>query len=156
MDPRLERTYLMFKPDGVQRGIVGEIIQRLEKKGFRLIAMKLVKATKEILDKHYAEHKEKPFFPKLCNYIMMGPVLCMVWQGRDIVKTARKMMGATNPLNAEPGTIRGDYCLDSGRNVIHGSDSVESAEREIKIWFKDEEILSYKREIDTWVYEDPL
>ena len=86
----------------------------------------------------------------------MGPVLCMVWQGRDIVKTARKMMGATNPLNAEPGTIRGDYCLDSGRNVIHGSDSVQSAEREIKIWFKDEEILSYKREIDTWVYEDPL
>ena len=156
MDPRRERTYLMFKPDGLQRGVVGEIISRLEKKGFRLLAMKLTKATKEILDKHYAEHIGKPFFEKLCKYIMSGPVICMVWQGRDIVKTARKMMGATNPLNAEPGTIRGDYCIDSGRNIIHGSDSVQSAEREIGIWFKPEEILDYKREVDTWVYEDPL
>ena len=118
--------------------------------------MKLYSPTKELLEEHYKDLKEKPFFPKLVSYMMMGPVVCMVWQGREVVKTGRKMLGATNPLNSEPGTIRGDFCIETGRNICHGSDSVESAEREIKLWFKEEEIQSYKRVGDTWIYEDPL
>ena len=153
MDAKLERTYIMIKPDGVQRGCVGEIIARFEKKGFKLLAMKLYSPSKQLLEEHYKELKEKPFFPKLVEYMMMGPVVCMIWQGREVVKTGRKMLGATNPLNSEPGTIRGDYCIESGRNIIHGSDSVESAEREIKLWFKPEEINEYKRDSDKWIYE---
>ena len=153
MDAKLERTYIMIKPDGVQRGCVGEIIARFEKKGFKLLAMKLYSPSKQLLEEHYKDLKEKPFFPKLVEYMMMGPVVCMIWQGREVVKTGRKMLGATNPLNSEPGTIRGDYCIESGRNIIHGSDSVESAEREIKLWFKPEEIDEYKRDSDKWIYE---
>ena len=153
MDAKLERTYIMIKPDGVQRGCVGEIIARFEKKGFKLLAMKLYSPSKQLLEEHYKDLKEKPFFPKLVEYMMMGPVVCMIWQGREVVKTGRKMLGATNPLNSEPGTIRGDYCIESGRNIIHGSDSVESAEREIKLWFKPEEINEYKRDTDKWIYE---
>lgn len=156
MDPRLERTYIMIKPDGVQRGIVGEIITRFEKKGFKLLAMKFYSPTKELLEEHYKDLKSKPFFPKLINYMLSGPVICMIWQGREVVKTGRKMLGATNPLNSEPGTIRGDFCIESGRNIIHGSDSVESAEREISLWFKQEEIQNYKRTGDNWIYEDPF
>ena len=153
MDAKLERTYIMIKPDGVQRGCVGEIIARFEKKGFKLLAMKLYSPSKQLLEEHYKDLKEKPFFPKLVEYMMMGPVVCMIWQGREVVKTGRKMLGATNPLNSEPGTIRGDYCIESGRNIIHGSDSVESAEREIKLWFKPEEINEYTRDSDKWLYE---
>ena len=153
MDAKLERTYIMIKPDGVQRGCVGEIIARFEKKGFKLLAMKLYSPSKQLLEEHYKDLKEKPFFPKLVEYMMMGPVVCMIWQGREVVKTGRKMLGATNPLNSEPGTIRGDYCIESGSNIIHGSDSVESAEREIKLWFKPEEINEYKRDSDKWIYE---
>ena len=153
MDAKLERTYIMIKPDGVQRGCVGEIIARFEKKGFKLLSMKLYSPSKQLLEEHYKDLKEKPFFPKLVEYMMMGPVVCMIWQGREVVKTGRKMLGATNPLNSEPGTIRGDYCIESGRNIIHGSDSVESAEREIKLWFKPEEINEYKRDSDKWIYE---
>ena len=153
MDAKLERTYIMIKPDGVQRGCVGEIIARFEKKGFKLLAMKLYSPSKQLLEEHYKDLKEKPFFPKLVEYMMMGPVVCMIWQGREVVKTGRKMLGATNPLNSEPGTIRGDYCIESGRNIIHGSDSVESAERELKLWFKPEEINEYKRDSDKWIYE---
>lgn len=153
MEAKLERTYIMIKPDGVQRGCVGEIIARFEKKGFKLLAMKLYSPSKQLLEEHYKDLKEKPFFPKLVEYMMMGPVVCMIWQGREVVKTGRKMLGATNPLNSEPGTIRGDYCIESGRNIIHGSDSVESAEREIKLWFKPEEINEYTRDSDKWIYE---
>ena len=153
MDAKLERTYIMIKPDGVQRGCVGEIIARFEKKGFKLLAMKLYSPSKQLLEEHYKDLKEKPFFAKLVEYMMMGPVVCMIWQGREVVKTGRKMLGATNPLNSEPGTIRGDYCIESGRNIIHGSDSVESAEREIKLWFKPEEINEYKRDSDNLIYE---
>lgn len=153
MEAKLERTYIMIKPDGVQRGCVGEIIARFEKKGFKLLAMKLYSPSKQLLEEHYKDLKEKPFFPKLVEYMMMGPVVCMIWQGREVVKTGRKMLGATNPLNSEPGTIRGDYCIESGRNIIHGSDSVESAEREIKLWFKPEEINQYTRDSDKWIYE---
>ena len=153
MEAKLERTYIMIKPDGVQRGCVGDIIARFEKKGFKLLAMKLYSPSKQLLEEHYKDLKEKPFFPKLVEYMMMGPVVCMIWQGREVVKTGRKMLGATNPLNSEPGTIRGDYCIESGRNIIHGSDSVESAEREIKLWFKPEEINQYTRDSDKWIYE---
>ena len=151
MYPRLERTYIMVKPDGVQRGIVGDIIARFEKKGFKLLALKLYSPTKELLEEHYRDLKDKPFFPDLVSYMLMGPVVSMIWQGREVVKTGRKMLGATNPLNSEPGTIRGDYCIESGRNIIHGSDSVESAEREIKLWFKPEEIQAYTRDADKWI-----
>ncbi|KEI41040.1 uncharacterized protein L969DRAFT_72734 [Mixia osmundae IAM 14324] len=130
-----EQTYIMIKPDGVQRGLVGEIISRFEKRGFKLVALKLVQATKEHLEKHYEDLKEKKFFPGLVNYMASGPVICMVWEGKDVVKTGRVMLGATNPLASNPGTIRGDYAIDVGRNVCHGSDAVESAKHEIGLWF---------------------
>ena len=155
-DPRLERSYIMIKPDGVQRGIVGQIIDRFEKKGFKILALKLYSPSKELLEEHYKDLKEKPFFKDLVDYMLMGPVVCMIWQGLQVVKTGRKMLGATNPLNSEPGTIRGDFCIESGRNIIHGSDSVESAEREIKLWFKEEEVQKYKRDADKWIYEQPF
>ena len=132
-DPRLERTFIMIKPDGVQRGLIGPIIERFEKRGYKLNALKLFSPTKQLLEEHYAEHKGKGFFNDLVNYMLMGPVVCMIWEGLDIVKTGRKMLGATKPLNSEPGTIRGDFSIETGRNIVHGSDSVESAEREIKL-----------------------
>ena len=156
MDPRLERTYLMVKPDGVQRGLVGEIIGRFERKGFKLLALKFFTPTRALLEEHYAEHKGKPFYEPLLEYMSMGPVVCMVWQGLNVVATSRKMMGATKPEKADPGTIRADFCVESGRNVIHGSDSVESAEREIKLWFKPEELQTYNREVAKWLYEKPF
>ena len=155
-DPRFERTYIMIKPDGVARGLVGQIIERFEWRGYKLTALKLFTPTKALLEEHYGEHKGKPFFEPLVNYMLMGPVVCMIWEGTDIVKTGRKMLGATKPLNSEPGTIRGDFSIDTGRNIVHGSDSVESAEREIKLWFKPEEIQKYKRDVDKWIYEKPM
>ncbi|KII88743.1 hypothetical protein PLICRDRAFT_141268 [Plicaturopsis crispa FD-325 SS-3] len=134
MSPQ-ERTYIMIKPDGVQRGLVGKIIQRFEERGFKLVALKLVHATPEHLEKHYADLKGKPFFPGLVKYMAAGPVVAMVWEGLDAVKTGRVMLGATNPLQSAVGTIRGDYALAVGRNICHGSDSVENAEKEIKLWF---------------------
>lgn len=130
-----ERTYIMIKPDGVQRGIVGEIISRFEKKGFFLRALKQTLPTEELLRAHYADLAEKAFFPKLLKYMLSGPVVCMVWEGKGAVATGRKMLGETNPLNSAPGTIRGDFCIDVGRNICHGSDSVESAKKEIALWF---------------------
>lgn len=156
MDPRLERTYIMIKPDGVQRGLVGQIIDRFEKKGFKLLALKLFSPARELLEEHYKDLKAKPFFKDLVDYMMMGPVVCMVWQGLQVVKTGRKMLGETNPLNSLPGSIRGDFCIEAGRNIIHGSDSVESAEREIKMWFKDDEVMQYNRDADKWIYEKPF
>ena len=146
----------MIKPDGVQRGLVGSIIERFERRGYKLTALKLYTPAKSLLEEHYGEHKGKPFFEPLVNYMLMGTVVCMIWEGLDIVKTGRKMLGATKPLNSEPGTIRGDFSIETGRNIVHGSDSVESAEREIKLWFKPEEINSYKRDVDKWVYEKPF
>ena len=134
-DPRLERTFIMIKPDGVQRGLIAPIIERFERRGYKLNALKLFSPSKALLEEHYGEHKGKPLFEPLVNYMLMGPVVCMIWEGLDIVKTGRKMLGATKPLNSEPGTIRGDYSIETGRNIVHGSDSVESAEREIKLWF---------------------
>ena len=149
----MERTYLMVKPDGVQRGICGEIVSRFEKKGLKLVAMKLMVIPKVVAENHYGEHKDKPFFPSLISYITSGPVLAMVWEGESAVSVCRNMMGKTNPKESAPGTIRGDFGMQTGMNIIHGSDSVESAEREISIFFKPEELVSYEKTIQSWIYE---
>ena len=149
----MERTYLMVKPDGVQRGLCGEIVSRFEKKGLKLVAMKLMVIPKETAETHYGEHKGKKFFDSLISYITSGPVLAMVWEGENAVAVCRQMMGKTNPQESAPGTIRGDYGMQVGMNIIHGSDSVESAEREISIFFKPEELVSYDRTVDAWIYE---
>ncbi|MBI3590307.1 MAG: nucleoside-diphosphate kinase [Candidatus Melainabacteria bacterium] len=149
----MERTFLAIKPDGVQRGLIGKVISRLEEKGFKLIAMKLMYLTNELAEKHYGEHKSKPFFNGLVGFITSGPIVAMVWQGKDAVSAVRKMMGKTNPLEAEIGTIRGDFAIDIGRNVVHGSDSSESAKREISIFFTEKEIIDWKPEIQKWLYE---
>ena len=149
----VERTYLMVKPDGVQRGLCGEIVTRFEKKGLKLVAMKLMVIPKAIAEKHYGEHKGKKFYDSLISYITSGPVLAMVWEGENAVSVCRNMMGKTNPQESAPGTIRGDYGMQTGMNLIHGSDSPESAEREIGIFFGPEELVSYERSADRWTYE---
>jgi len=148
----MERTFIMVKPDGVQRGLVGEIIKRFESKGFRLAALKLARPSKEHLEEHYKDLSARPFFPKLVNYMLSGPVVCMVWVGVGAVKTGRKMLGETNPADSLPGTIRGDFAIVVGMNICHGSDSVESAEREIGLWFPDG-VADYSKDADKWVYE---
>lgn len=152
----MERTFIAIKPDGVQRGYIGEIIQRFERKGFKLNGLKLMNVTREMAETHYGEHASKPFFQGLVNFITSGPIVAMVWEGANVVESARKMMGATNPKDAAPGTIRGDYAVDLGRNVIHGSDSVESAEREIRIFFQEAELVcGWERSVEGWTYENP-
>jgi nucleoside-diphosphate kinase len=149
----LERTFLMIKPDGVQRNLVGEIIQRLETKGFTLVGLKLMSVSRELAEQHYAVHKDKGFFAGLIEFITSGPVVAMVWEGEGIIASARKLIGATNPLSAEPGTIRGDFGVTVGRNLIHGSDGADTAKEEIKLWFKDEELVSWQPTINPWIYE---
>ncbi|CAJ0572846.1 unnamed protein product, partial [Mesorhabditis spiculigera] len=149
-----ERTFIAVKPDGVQRGLVGKIIQRFEDRGYKLVALKQVTPSKEHLEVHYQDLKDKPFFPSLISYMQSGPVVAMVWQGLDVVKQGRVMLGATNPLQSAPGTIRGDFCVQTGRNICHGSDAVDSANREIAHWFKNDEINDYNSDqINKWVYE---
>lgn len=143
----------MIKPDGVQRGIYPEIIRRFEQRGYKLAGLKLVSPGQKHLEDHYKDLAHLPFFPKLIEYMTSGPVIAMIWQGTDIVATGRKMLGKTKPLESEPGTIRGDFCIDVGRNIIHGSDSVESAKREIALWFKSEEIQTYTKVVETMIYE---
>jgi len=147
-----ERTYIMVKPDGVQRGLVGTIINRFESRGYQLLAAKLVQPTREILEQHYADLKSKSFFPGLVSFMLSGPLMCLVFSGKDVVRTGRRILGETNPLDSLPGTIRGDFGIDIGRNICHGSDAVETAEREIKLWFP-EGVLEYSKHIDSWVYE---
>jgi len=150
-----ERTYIMIKPDGVQRGLVGEIITRFEKKGYKLVALKMVTPTKEHSAKHYDDLKAKPFFKGLVEYMSCGtPVVCMVWEGKGVIKTGRVMLGATNPNDSAPGTIRGDYCISIGRNIIHGSDAHDSANDEIGLWFTDAEINEWAPTIFQWVGAD--
>lgn len=138
----MNRTFAMVKPDGVEKGLVGEIISRFEKKGLKIVALKIMKITPELAEKHYSEHKGKPFFADLVNFITSGPVAAMVLEGENVIPTVRTMMGATNPQDAAPGTIRGDFALTIDENIIHGSDSPESAMREIGIFFKEEEIVA--------------
>ncbi|WP_453995414.1 nucleoside-diphosphate kinase [Bacillus nitroreducens] len=148
----MEKTFLMVKPDGVQRQLIGEIISRFERKGFQLVGAKLMTIPTELAEQHYGEHKERPFFGELVDFITSGPVFAMVWQGENVIATARQMMGKTNPQDAAPGTIRGDFGLIVGKNVIHGSDSPASAEREISLFFKDEELVTYDKLINNWIY----
>jgi len=149
----LERTFLAIKPDGVQRGLVGEIIGRFEAKGFTLVGMKLITASRELAEEHYGVHKERPFFAGLVDFITSGPMVAMVWEGDGVVASARKMIGATNPLNSEPGTIRGDLAVNVGRNIIHGSDAVETANQEISLWFKAEELSAWTACLTPWIVE---
>lgn len=148
----MERTFIMIKPDGVQRGLVGEVIKRFESKGYFLAAMKMLVVDKSFAETHYADLSDKPFFPKLIDYITSGPVVATVWVGKAAVSTGRKIVGATDPLKSEPGTIRGDFCIELGRNVIHGSDAVESAEKEIALWFP-EGVVEYEHHSKPWIYE---
>jgi nucleoside-diphosphate kinase len=149
----IEQTYLMVKPDGVQRGLCGEIISRFEKKGLKIVAMKFMVIKKETAENHYGEHKGKGFYDSLISYITSGPVLAMVVEGENAVAVCRTMMGKTNPQESAPGTIRGDYGMVTGMNLIHGSDSPASAVREISIFFKPEELIQYNRTTDDWIYE---
>ncbi|XP_062479566.1 nucleoside diphosphate kinase [Pezoporus occidentalis] len=148
-----ERTFIAIKPDGVQRGLVGEVIKRFEQKGFRLVAMKLLQASEDLLKQHYIDLKDRPFYPGLVKYMTSGPVVAMVWEGLNVVKTGRVMLGETNPADSKPGTIRGDFCIQVGRNIIHGSDSVESAQKEINLWFKPAELVDFKSCAHDWIYE---
>jgi len=148
-----ERTYIMIKPDGVQRGLVGAIISRFEQRGYVLKGLKLFQASEELLKTHYSDLVEKKFFPSLLEYMLSGPVTCMVWEGKNAVKMGRQMLGATNPQESLPGTIRGDFSIEVGRNICHGSDSVENAEKEIALWFGDGELCEWEDHSKDWVYE---
>jgi nucleoside-diphosphate kinase len=143
----------MIKPDGVQRNLIGEIIRRFETKGFTLVGLKLMNVSRELAEQHYGVHKERPFFPGLVDFITSGPVTAMVWEGNGVIASARKIIGATKPLEAEPGTIRGDYGVTVGRNLIHGSDAPETAQYEIGLWFKEEELVNWQPTLTPWLYE---
>lgn len=149
----MERTFLAIKPDGVQRGLVGEIICRFEAKGFTLVGLKFMQVSRELAEQHYDVHREKQFFKGLVEFITSGPVVAMVWEGDGVVAAARKMIGSTNPLTAEPGTIRGDFGVDIGRNIIHGSDAAETAQQEVSLWFKEEELASWEPSLTPWIRE---
>jgi len=149
-DMAREQTFVMVKPDGVQRGLVGEIVARFERKGLKLVAAKLVQVSKELAEAHYAEHRERPFFGELVQFITSSPVFAMILEGESAIAVVRAMMGKTNPAEAAPGTIRGDLGLTIGMNVVHGSDSPESAKREIELWFP-EGALTYERTVDAWL-----
>jgi len=148
-----ERSFIMIKPDGVQRGLVGEIIKRFEQKGFKLVAIRMMRPGKQHLEEHYADLSKRPFFPGLVKYMDSGPVVAMCWEGDGVVKTGRVMLGETNPKDSKPGTIRGDYCIQVGRNVIHGSDSVDSANHEIGLWFTDKDLCDWTPAAEAWIAE---
>ncbi len=149
----MERTFIMIKPDGVQRGLVGEVISRFERKGFTLVGMKLMSVSRELAEKHYGVHKDKPFFAGLVDFITASPVVAMVWQGDNVISAARTLIGATNPISAAPGTIRGDYAVTIGRNLIHGSDAMETAQAEIALWFQESELVGWEPATKGWLYE---
>lgn len=149
----MERTLVIIKPDGVQRGLIGPILGRLERRGLRFAALKLMQITPDLAERHYAVHKGKPFYEGLIQFITSGPVVMAVVEGRDAINIVRKTLGATNPAQAEPGTIRADFGLEVGRNLVHGSDGTETAAYEIPIFFHESEILSYERAVDSWINE---
>ena len=149
----MEQTFLMVKPDGVSRGLVGEVVGRLESKGLKIAAMKMIKIDEDLAKRHYGEHEGKPFFDDLVSFITSGPVVAMVVEGKEAVNVCRTLIGATDPKEAGPGTIRGDFGIDVGRNMVHGSDSLESADREISLFFTPEELIDYKRCDEDWIYE---
>jgi nucleoside-diphosphate kinase len=147
----MERTYLMIKPDGVQRGLIGEIVGRFERKGLKLVGAKLMQVPVETAERHYAEHKGKDFYEPLLRFITSSPVFAMVWEGDHAVAQARLLIGKTNSLEADPGTIRSDFALHTNFNLIHGSDSLENAEREISIFFRPDELAAYDKAIQVWI-----
>ncbi len=148
----MEKTFVIIKPDAVQRALVGEIISRLEKRGLVLVASKFVRVTREFAETHYAVHKGKPFYSGLVKYLTATPVMAMVWEGENAVALVRQTMGATNPLEAQPGTVRHDLALKISRNLTHASDSLSTAEKEIQLWFTEEEIHSWKPDLEEWVF----
>ncbi len=149
-----QRTFVMIKPDGVQRGLIGEIISRFEKKGIKIVGMKFMSVSRELAEKHYGVHRGKPFFEPTVKYITSSPVVAMVLEGENVIEMVRKMMGKTDPMEAEIGSIRGDYGQFIGRNIVHGSDSVETAEFEINLWFKPEELVDYHKIDEDWLIGD--
>ena len=149
----MERTLILVKPDGVQRSLVGTIISKFEGRGLKLIGLKMQQLSKETAEEHYGEHKGKPFYDGLVNFITSGPLVAMAFEGDNCIEICRSTMGATNPFSAGPGTIRGDFAVDIGRNVVHGSDSVASAVREIELFFDHQELFNWNRAIDKWIIE---
>ncbi|WP_019506237.1 nucleoside-diphosphate kinase [Pleurocapsa sp. PCC 7319] len=149
----MERTFIMIKPDGVQRHLTGEIMHRFERKGFTLVGLKMMQVSRELAEKHYGVHKERPFFNSLIEFITSAPVIAMVWEGENVVSAARNIIGATNPTTAAPGSIRGDFGVSIGRNLIHGSDAIETAQTEVALWFTEEELLNWKPVRQSWLYE---
>lgn len=149
----MERSFVMVKPDGVQRGLVGEIISRLERRGLKLAGAKFMQVPRALAEEHYAEHEGRPFYPGLIEYITSSPVMAMVWEGPNAIEAIRQTMGSTHPLKAEPGSVRHDYGLEIGRNLTHASDGGESAAREVGLWFGEGELVNWERAVDRWVFE---
>jgi nucleoside-diphosphate kinase len=149
----LERTLVLVKPDGVQRGLMGEVVSRLERRGLRLVGAKFLQVSKGLAETHYAVHKGKPFYEGLISYITSSPVLAMVWEGPNAIAAVRQTMGSTRPTEAAPGSLRHDFALEVGRNLTHASDSVENGEKEVALWFKQEELVDWARESDRWIFE---
>ncbi len=149
----MEKTFVLVKPDGVQRGLIGEVIRRLEQRGLRLVAAKFMQVSKELAETHYAIHKGKPFYDGLIAYIISTPVMAMAWEGPNAVAAVRQTMGATRPTEAAPGTIRHDFGLEVGRNLTHASDSPENGEKEVALWFREDELVSWERALDPWYFE---
>lgn len=149
----MERTLILVKPDGVQRGLVGEIISRFERRGLKLIGMKFMQMSSALAEDHYGVHRERPFYQSLVEYITSGPIVAMVWEGKDAIAAARSTMGATNPVAAGPGTIRGDFGMEIGRNLVHGSDGPENAVKEVELFFKETDLVNWSRSADVWIRE---
>lgn len=149
----MERTLVLIKPDGVQRGLIGEVITRLERRGLKLVGMKLMQMAQESAAEFYAEHRGKGFYEKLIGYITSAPIVAMAWEGSQAIKVVRETMGKTNPVEASPGTIRGDLALEIGRNVIHGSADAQAAVRELALIFREDELIAWQRDVDRWVFE---
>jgi len=149
----MERTLILVKPDGVQRGLIGEIVGRFERRGLKLVGMKFMQISRELAEQHYAVHRERPFYGSLVDYITSGPVVAMAWEGKDAIAAARSTMGATNPVAAAPGTIRGDFGMEIGRNLVHGSDTPENAVKEVNLFFGADELVEWNRVTDAWIRE---
>ena len=149
----MERTLVLVKPDGVMRGLIGEVTTRLEQRGLKLTGAKFLQVSRELAEQHYAVHKGKPFYEGLVNYITSAPVMAMVWEGPDAVAAVRQTMGSTRPTEAAPGTVRHDFALTIGRNLTHASDSPENGEKEVALWFRPEELVSWSRPMDAWIFE---
>lgn len=149
----MERTLILLKPDAVQRGLIGALVGRLEQRGLKLVGMKFVQVSRDLAERHYAVHKGKPFYAGLIEYITSSPVVAMVWEGKRVIELVRRMVGSTNPIDADPGTIRADFAVEIGRNLIHASDSTATADYEIPIWFNESELASWPRDTDRWIRE---